>query len=126
VGALSIAETEAIATSSPGQMLGTVAYMAPEQILGQDVDMRADLFALGIILYQMIAGRHPWPRVSTIDTMHAILHDDPPALTGVWAGVIANLLHKDRDDRYASATSVLEVLATPSLTDSALADRAHA
>jgi serine/threonine protein kinase len=79
--ALSSTET-ALAISTPTQLLGTVAYMAPEQILGQDVDPRTDLFAFGIILYEMIAGHHPWPHMSAVDTMHAIAHDEPPFLEG--------------------------------------------
>src|SRR5262245_31992561 len=58
-GALTGAAT---APSAPNHIMGTVAYMSPEQILGQDVDARSDLFALGIILYEMIGGVHPWTR----------------------------------------------------------------
>jgi serine/threonine protein kinase len=58
--------------------MGTVAYMSPEQILGQEVDRRSDLFAFGIILYEMLNGEHPWLRKSAVDTLHAILHDEPP------------------------------------------------
>ena len=61
----------------PGQILGTVAYMSPEQIQGHTVDQRSDLFAVGIILFEMLTGRHPWPRPSIVDTLHAIIHDDP-------------------------------------------------
>ena len=61
-----------------GHIVGTTAYMSPEQIQGHDVDERSDLFAFGIILYEMLTGAHPWPRASTVDTLHAILHDEPP------------------------------------------------
>ncbi len=77
--ALSSRDTATTAISTPGEIVGTVAYMSPEQILGQEADARSDLFAIGIILYEMVAGRHPWPH-STVDTMHAILHDDPPPI----------------------------------------------
>jgi serine/threonine protein kinase len=106
----------ATAVSAPGQILGTVAYMSPEQILGKDVDARGDLFAFGIILYEMIAGRHPWPRKSAVDTMHAILHDDPPPLHSSWMDVVEKLLRKNRDERYPSADDVLEALATAALS----------
>src|SRR4029077_16647741 len=77
-------ETGSVATTSgsrPGEIVGTVAYMSPEQIQGQSVDQRSDLFAFGILLYEMLTGRHPWPRSSAVDTLHAIVHDDP-AQTG--------------------------------------------
>jgi eukaryotic-like serine/threonine-protein kinase len=70
-------DTESIAAmdlSFPGQILGTIAYMSPEQILGQEIDQRCDLFSLGIILYEMLTGQHPWCRTSPVDTLHAILH----------------------------------------------------
>ncbi len=62
-----------------GQLIGTVGYMSPEQILGRDVDERSDLFAVGIILYEMLNGRHPWPLESTIDRLHAILNTESAA-----------------------------------------------
>ncbi len=116
---LSATDTMAVGLSSPGQLIGTVAYMAPEQILGQNVDARADLFAFGIMLYEMAAGRHPWSRASTVDTMHAILHDEPPSLPGPWAGVVDRLLRKNPKDRFQSAHAVLEALTDPAPARSA-------
>jgi eukaryotic-like serine/threonine-protein kinase len=111
------AESTTMRVSAPGQILGTVAYMSPEQAQGRDVDARSDLFAFGILLYEMLTGRHPWPRPSTVDTLHAIVHDDPPPIDA-WPHVGANLtavvqtlLHKHRAERYASADVVLEALA---------------
>jgi serine/threonine protein kinase len=103
--------------SIPGQILGTVAYMSPEQVLGHSVDQRSDLFALGVILYEMLTGQHPWPRTSTVDTMHAILHADPPLLEGASQSVaeltpiLHKLLFKNPAERYPSAEAVLEALA---------------
>jgi len=71
------AERTTIHVTQPGQILGTAAYMSPEQIQGRDVDARSDLFAFGILLHEMLSGRHPWSRPSAIETLHAILHDDP-------------------------------------------------
>lgn len=102
----------------PGQIVGTVAYMSPEQIEGQDLDARSDLFAFGILLYEMLAGRHPWPRRLAVDTLHAILHDDPPPVdTSPPAdadlnAVVQTLLRKSPAERYASAEAVLEALTT--------------
>ena len=104
--------------SHPGQLMGTVAYMSPEQILGQEVDGRSDLFALGIVLYEALAGRHPWPRSSSVDTLHAIVHDETPPFDatpqvgGTFAGVVQRLLSKRAAERYPSAESVLDALAT--------------
>ena len=60
--------------------------MSPEQIRGQAAGPRSDLFAFGIILHEMLTGRHPWPRGSAVDTLHAILHDELPA----WSGSLPN------------------------------------
>jgi len=118
-GALQTDSTVTLGPSVPGQILGTVAYMSPEQILGQEIDQRSDLFAFGIVLCEMVTGQHPWLRKSQVDTLHAILHDDPPPikapLAGVaLAGIVHKLLHKNREERYSSAEAVLEALASPS------------
>jgi serine/threonine protein kinase/Tfp pilus assembly protein PilF len=112
--------TATLDISLPGQMLGTVAYMSPEQISGEAVDQRSDLFAFGIILYETLAGQHPWPRGSAVEVLHAILHDDPPPIehtllqvTGL-APIVRKLLCKNATARYESAGAVLEALASPS------------
>jgi serine/threonine protein kinase/Tfp pilus assembly protein PilF len=105
--------------TQPGQILGTVAYMSPEQIQGQDVDARSDLFAFGILLHEMLTGRHPWSRPSAVDTLHAILHDDPSPMDvlphggAALAAVVETLLRKYPAERYPSAQAVLDALATP-------------
>jgi serine/threonine protein kinase/Tfp pilus assembly protein PilF len=111
------AERTTIHVTQPGQILGTVAYMSPEQIQGQDVDARSDLFAFGILLYEMLTGRHPWPRPSAVDTQHAILHDDPhpiDASSPIGAGlaaIVQTLLRKPPAERYPLAEAVREALA---------------
>ena len=112
-GALQTEETATAGLSVPGQIMGTVAYMSPEQILGQEVDQRSDLFAFGIILYEILTGQHPWPHKSTVDTLHAILHDEPPPQQVALASVVDRLLRKNREERYPSAEAVLEALASP-------------
>ena len=102
--------------SLPGQILGTVAYMSPEQIQGQNIDQRSDLFAFGIMLYEMLTGQHPWPHRSPVDTLHAILHDDPPPMPvtslmdAELAAIVQKLLRKSPAERYPLAEAVLEVL----------------
>ena len=65
-----------------GQVVGTPAYMAPEQLDGSPVDVRADLFAAGVLLFEMVAGRSPFAAATTMASMHAVLYERPPALTG--------------------------------------------
>src|ERR1700693_5977456 len=92
--------TATIGLSEPGQILGTAAYMSPEQIRGEEVDERSDLFAFGILLYEMLTGRHPWPRPSSVEILHAILHDDPPPMdmslveVGPPASVLEHIVRK--------------------------------
>jgi len=111
-------ERTTVFVTQPDQIVGTVAYMSPEQIEGQNLDVRSDLFAFGILLYEMVTGKHPWQRPSAVDTLHAILHDDPPPIDGSPTGgvkvnaVIQVLLRKFPAERYASAEAVLEALAT--------------
>jgi serine/threonine protein kinase len=107
---------ETARVSLPGQIVGTLAYMSPEQVQGQPIDARSDLFALGIVLYEMLAGHHPWPRGSAIDVLHAILHDDPAAigagaLDPELAGVVLRLLRKNPAERYSVAEGVSRDLA---------------
>jgi serine/threonine protein kinase/Tol biopolymer transport system component len=81
------------ALTAPGLVLGTVGYMAPEQVRGLEVDHRADLFAFGVILYELLCGRRPFRRDTAAETMTAILHDDPPGLMSGDAPVAPGLAH---------------------------------
>ena len=114
--ALETVEVDSRRLSRPGQILGTIPYMSPEQIQGREVDQRSDLFAFGIILYEMLTGRHPWLRPSPVDTLHAILHDDPPAIPAAslmhaeLAAIVQKLLRKSPAERYQVADAVLEAL----------------
>src|SRR5215831_8841836 len=68
------------ATTTPGAVMGTVGYMAPEQVRGLDVDARADLFALGCVVYETLSGNRAFSAETATDTMFAIVKEDPPDL----------------------------------------------
>ena len=63
-----------------GAVVGTVAYMSPEQVAGRAIDPRSDLFSFGVVLYEMLTGRRPFDGHSPIETMTAVLHADPPPI----------------------------------------------
>jgi serine/threonine protein kinase/Tol biopolymer transport system component len=100
-----------------GVALGTPAYMAPEQVQGGDTDHRADLWALGVVLYEMLAGRRPFPDGHEVVAFQAILFQEPPPLRELRPEVppeleriVAALLRKKPEERPASAEAVLEEL----------------
>ena len=103
-------DTTVTELTAPGRVFGTIDYMSPEQVLGREVDARSDLFAFGTILYEMLAGQQPWRGSSGVDTMHAILHDEPPPLGGACSEVMKKLLQKKPAERYPSAEAALEAL----------------
>jgi serine/threonine protein kinase len=72
--------TASFGATTPGVAMGTVGYMSPEQVRGQAVDPRSDIFSLGVILYEMISGLRAFQGDSAIEVMNAILKEDPPAL----------------------------------------------
>ncbi|MBI2678597.1 MAG: protein kinase [Candidatus Koribacter versatilis] len=95
--------------TAPGTVMGTAAYMAPEQVRGEPADHRADIFALGLILFEMLNGGPAFKRDSSVETMNAILKEDAPefaAGAGVSPGVdriIRRCLEKNPDQRFQSA-----------------------
>jgi serine/threonine protein kinase len=96
-----------------GVVLGTAGYLAPEQIRGDPVDARTDLFALGSILFELLSGKRAFLREHTIDTLHAIVHDDPPDLLlrdDALSAIVKRLLAKAPDARFQSAADLLWVL----------------
>jgi serine/threonine protein kinase len=84
-------EATASSPSRPGQMLGTVGYMSPEQVRGRGLDGRSDLFSLGVVLYELLGGKHPFRRETAVATLTAILEDQPPSLSAVAPAVSAAL-----------------------------------
>ncbi|RKH12570.1 hypothetical protein D7V97_07995 [Corallococcus sp. CA053C] len=105
---------DGVATQS-GAVVGTAGYMAPEQVRGQPVDARADVFALGAVLYEAVSGRAPFGGDSPVERMSAALRDDPPPLPGELGWVLARCLAKSPGDRFQSAQDLafaLEGIAT--------------
>ncbi|HEV2721032.1 MAG TPA: protein kinase [Thermoanaerobaculia bacterium] len=112
----------------PGMVMGTVGYIAPEQLRGEEVDARADIFAFGGILYEMLAGRRAFAASSAMETLSAVLRDDPAGLRQLGVLVMPGLdlvihrcLEKRPQDRFQSARDLafaLEALgsSTESLT----------
>jgi hypothetical protein len=106
--------TETVAAlTDPGQVMGTMGYMAPEVIRGRQVDGRADLFAFGAVLYEMLTGQRAFQRDTPADTMTAILKEDPKELLTVRADlppaldrIIRHCLEKNPAERFQSARDV--------------------
>jgi len=93
-----------------GVVLGTVGYMSPEQVRGRPADHRSDIFAFGLILYEMITGKRAFQRASTADTMSAILKEEPPEITGLNSvvppaleRVARHCIEKNPEERFQSA-----------------------
>jgi len=96
--------------TQPGTVLGTIGYMAPEQVRGQEADSRADIFALGAVLYEMLTGARAFAADSAVETMSAILNTDPlerrdlsAGLPAAVEGVMRHCLEKQPDERFQSA-----------------------
>src|SRR5262245_51188468 len=103
--------------SIAGAMIGTVPYMAPEQIRGQMVDGRTDVFALGIVIYELAVGRRPFGDSSSVDVVASILRETPvsvvairPELPGEFGEIVARCLEKDPSARFQTATEVRDAL----------------
>jgi serine/threonine-protein kinase len=99
-----------------GVVMGTFTYMAPEQARGSDLDGRADLFALGILLYEMLQGEAPFKGATAADVVGAVLFRDPPPLApdivvpDELHRVLARALCKDRNERYQTSAQILQDL----------------
>src|SRR5579859_2571096 len=114
------------ARSEPGFVLGTAGYMSPEQARGQILGPQSDLFSLGAILYEMLAGKRAFRGETAADTMSAILKEDPPDLSGVnrqtppaLERIVRHCLEKSPEERFQSARDVafdLEALSLASGT----------
>jgi serine/threonine protein kinase/Tol biopolymer transport system component len=111
-----------MAATEPGMVLGTVGYMSPEQVRGEVIDARSDIFAFGTIVYEMLTGARAFKRNSAIETLSAILKEEPPDLAEALPHLpppleklVRRCLEKDRDHRFQTSRDLafnLETLST--------------
>ncbi len=96
--------------TEPGAILGTVGYMSPEQVRGESVDHRSDIFSFGAVFYEMLTGRRAFRRDSAVETMMAVLHEEPPelregsrTLPAELVEIVIHCLEKNPEERFQSA-----------------------
>lgn len=106
------------ARTATGMIVGTAGYLSPEQLRGEKADGRSDVFALGVVVYEMLTGSNPFQRTNPVDTFSAILRDDPPPLDAEpgsadedLSRVVARALAKKPEERYESAGELAADLA---------------
>jgi WD40 repeat protein len=110
--------TESSPTAA-GHVLGTIGYASPEQVRAIPVDARTDIFSLGVVLYELLSGRHPFRQETTVATLAAILETTPPdlallgrAVSPALSGIVRRCLEKRREDRFHSAHDLALALET--------------
>ena len=106
-------ETKVVGATQPGMLLGTLGYMSPEQVRGQAVDHRTDIFAFGVMLYEMLTGQRAFERSTTADTLVAIVKEEPPTLSAAGHDIppaleriVDRCLEKSPASRFQSATDL--------------------
>lgn len=111
------ASTRDLIKTDPGKMMGTARYMSPEQIRGQEVDGRSDVFSLGVMFYEMVAARAPFNGATAGEMMAAILNSQPPPITqhtreapSELERIVNRALMKDREARYQTVNDLLKDL----------------
>jgi hypothetical protein len=103
-----------------GMMVGTVHYMSPEQVRGQPLDGRSDIFSVGVILYELLVGQRPFRGEGATQILYKIVHEEPPPpdlgslgeLGPRLEAILSQALAKDREERFASAAAMADALAT--------------
>ncbi len=105
--------TRGLPGTDAGKVLGTAGYMSPEQVRAKPVDHRSDIFSFGSVLYEMLSGRHAFRGASTVETMNAILKEDPPDLTetnrslpAALERIVGHCLEKNPEERFQSARDI--------------------
>jgi TolB-like protein len=107
-----------ITRTTEGMLVGTVAYMSPEQAEGKVVDARSDVFSLGVVLYELCSGQRPFGGATTPQVLGALLRDNPPSLVGSpLARIVGRCLEKDPARRYQTMAEVREALEDVSKTN---------
>jgi len=108
------APTIAKVNTDPGTVMGTASYMSPEQARGQEVDARSDIFSLGVVLYEMLAGRAPFTGVNALEVIGEILKTEPAPLKSLAPDapaelqrIVSKALRKDREQRYQHVKDLL-------------------
>ena len=108
------APTMSVSITGRGAIVGTVAYMSPEQAQDKDVDARSDIFSFGVVLYEMATGKRAFPGESAVTILAAILHKDPKPIRELNVQVseelqriVAKTLEKDREDRYQTTRELM-------------------
>ncbi len=111
------AATKSLFETQPGMVIGTVAYMSPEQARGQRVDGRTDIFSLGIVLYEMVCGQRPFVGGTISDMIASLLVGEPaklserlPSVPAELERIVSRMLVKDREHRYQTAQEVFNDL----------------
>ncbi|HTD21277.1 MAG TPA: bifunctional serine/threonine-protein kinase/formylglycine-generating enzyme family protein [Terriglobales bacterium] len=104
---------DALEATQPGMVMGTFGYMSPEQVRGQPADHRADIFAFGAILWEMLTGKRAFQKATSVETMSVILNEDPPEVSQITTGVPPGLqrvvhrcLEKNPAQRFQSASDL--------------------
>src|SRR5215510_7686321 len=117
VAGMSVAGTMTSPLTAQGTILGTLHYMAPEQVEGKDADARSDIFSLGAIVYEMVTGKRAFEGKSAASVMASILEPDPPAMSSLQPltprsvdRIVATCFAKDPDDRWQTARDLLRQL----------------
>jgi len=117
--------TAAASATEPGTVMGTVGYMSPEQVRGQEVDHRTDIFSFGAVLYEILTGKRAFQKTTSVDTMSAILNEDPSPISNVAPDIppalqrtVHRCLEKSPEQRFQSASDL--AFALEALSDSAV------
>jgi serine/threonine protein kinase len=109
------ASTHETAMSKSGELVGTCSYMSPEQARGHAITPASDVFSLGIVMYELFSGRHPFRQEAVLDTLNAIVRDEPPPLKPPHAPlpvgqIVTRALRKEPTHRFSSASEISEPL----------------